>query len=408
MTFKFISVNDALRLRVILNRKKFEINLGYRMSQETLNNALSEQTSVENMHWKKKILLLRAKCEELAMSIGVIDKNTDISSVKAMFKNALTDEGDVCKPVNPDKLFLPFMDKVMNSRRAKGYRQLFNYTIIKIREFDENHASLTFDDITLKWLKDFDEWLSYEAGASKSSRNIHFRNIRTTINRAIDEELTTSYPFRRFKIQTVETRKRSLTIHELRTIFSCEVEEYQEYYRDIFKLIFMLIGINAADLFSLKKITPSGRIEYQRAKTGRLYSIKVEPEAMRIIEKYRGVNGLLNMSDRWNNCAGFLKYTNIALKKIGKMERLPGRGGRKKITPLNPELSTYWARHTWATIASELNIPKDVIAHALGHGSKTVTDVYIDFNQKKVDYANRKVLDYVLYPWMNDTEDEEM
>lgn len=62
-----------------------------------------------------------------------------------------------------------------------------------------------------------------------------------------------------------------------------------------------------------------------------------------------------------------------------------------------PGLSIYWARHTWATIASELDIPKETIAAALGHGGNTVTDIYIDFDQRKIDEANRKVLDWVLY-----------
>jgi integrase len=84
------------------------------------------------------------------------------------------------------------------------------------------------------------------------------------------------------------------------------------------------------------------------------------------------------------------------LKKIGAVER-KGLGGKKIITPLFPKLSTYWARHTWATIAASLDIPKETIAHALGHGSTTVTDIYIDFDMKKVDDANRKVLNYVLY-----------
>lgn len=48
-------------------------------------------------------------------------------------------------------------------------------------------------------------------------------------------------------------------------------------------------------------------------------------------------------------------------------------------------------------MAAELDIPKDTIAAALGHGGNTVTDIYIDFNAKKVDEANRLVLDYVLY-----------
>ena len=54
-----------------------------------------------------------------------------------------------------------------------------------------------------------------------------------------------------------------------------------------------------------------------------------------------------------------------------------------------------WALHTSATIASSLDIPKETIAAALGHGGNTVTDIYIDFDQKKVDEANRKVIDHV-------------
>lgn len=62
-----------------------------------------------------------------------------------------------------------------------------------------------------------------------------------------------------------------------------------------------------------------------------------------------------------------------------------------------PGLTTYWARHTWVAIAASLDIPKDTIAAALGHGETTVTDIYIGFDQNKVDAANRKVLDWVLY-----------
>lgn len=64
-----------------------------------------------------------------------------------------------------------------------------------------------------------------------------------------------------------------------------------------------------------------------------------------------------------------------------------------------PRLTSYWARHTWATIASELNISEDVISRALGHSFSTgaaVTQVYINFNKSKIDQANRKVIDYIL------------
>ena len=62
-----------------------------------------------------------------------------------------------------------------------------------------------------------------------------------------------------------------------------------------------------------------------------------------------------------------------------------------------PKISMYWARHSWATMAAELDVPKETIAAALGHSSNTVTEIYIHFDRTKIDRANRKVLDYVLY-----------
>ncbi|MBQ3689700.1 MAG: hypothetical protein II937_07545 [Bacteroidales bacterium] len=91
----------------------------------------------------------------------------------------------------------------------------------------------------------------------------------------------------------------------------------------------------------------------------------------------------------------FLKQINKELKKIGEVSF--GKHGKKSVKPLFPRLSYYWCRHSWATIASELDIPKETIAHALGHGNNTVTDIYINFDMRKVDKANRQVIDFILH-----------
>ena len=116
---------------------------------------------------------------------------------------------------------------------------------------------------------------------------------------------------------------------------------------------------------------------------------------MEIIDRYRGKKHLLNIRERYENYKNFAHRMNHELQEIGDMRHV-GRGGKKVYTPLFPELTTYWARHTWATIAANLDIPFETISAALGHsyGSAT-TNIYIDFNQKKVDEANRKVIDYV-------------
>ena len=186
-----------------------------------------------------------------------------------------------------------------------------------------------------------------------------------------------------------------------RSLRDYPVEPHQERYRDLFMLIFYLIGINIVDILHVEKIK-NGRIEYRRAKTGRLYSIKVQPEALEIINRYSpGKKYLLNFLDNYNHYEDFRKRFNDNLKKIGKSEYIHtksknGRGIKKKVfEPLFPKITSYYARHTWATFAAELDIPKETIAAALGHGSISVTDRYIHYNTKKVDEANRRVIDYL-------------
>ena len=297
-------------------------------------------------------------------------------------------------PSDDNQLFA-FRLKRFAERKKDSTKAIYMHTYSRMKAYTEDFEQLTFEDITREWLISFENFLAKTA-PSKNARNIHLRNIRAVFNDAIDDEITTAYPFRRFKIRPVPTAKRSLTVEQLRTLFNYPaVEEYARKHLDMFKLMFFFIGINTIDIFNLKDITNEGRIEYRRAKTGRLYSIKVEPEAMEIINQYRGEAFLLDMRNSYNRHQDWSKRLNKALQRIG--ETTIGKRGAKTFKPLFPGLTTYWARHTWATIAAELEIPKETIAAALGHGGNTVTDIYIDFDRKKVDEANRRVIDWVLY-----------
>ena len=257
----------------------------------------------------------------------------------------------------------------------------------------ERHSpDITLDEITPAWLTEFERSM---ASLSVNARSIHLRNIRAVVNYAIDNDLTANYPFRKFRIKHEATRKRSLTVEQLRKLFTMEVEDWQREYRDFFVLTFLLIGINAVDLLHVQGPV-AGRIEYQRSKTKRLYSIKLEPEAAEVAARLRGKAWWLRPLDRYANYRDYLHRANKAMQSVGKVERV-GRGGRKVISPAFPGITSYWMRHSWATIAASLDIPKDTIAAALGHGGNSVTDIYIDFDQRKVDEANRRVIDWVIY-----------
>ena len=268
------------------------------------------------------------------------------------------------------------------NRKAKRTKEIYQVTAHKMLEYDSKVKTKSFEDITKDWLNGFDSFL-LKTSPSVNGRSIHFRNIRAVFRDAMDNEITMSYPFRVFKIKSEQTEKRSLSLDELRRLFSYEGNARQQKAIDIFKLSLFLVGINVSDLCYLDKIGSDGCIHYKRQKTQKRYSIKVEPEAFAIINKYRGKRFLLDFLDEYKNVHTF----TIALSKY--LQTIDGF----------PKLTSYWARHTWATIASEINIPVDVISQALGHSFATgakVTQVYINFNQQKIDDANRRVIDYVL------------
>lgn len=289
---------------------------------------------------------------------------------------------------------LPEVARRFTEIKKPSTRMTYERTLKHIETFISKGHSAVLEEVNKAWLAAFDTYLA-ESNPSPNARALHFRNLRAVFNYAIDEELTTNYPFRRFKIKTVKTAKRNLSVEELRQVFNYGVEEWPVVYRDMFKLSFMLMGVNFADLLNLTKSEMrSGRIEFNRHKTARLYSMKVEPEAMELIRQYAGQEYMLSIMDGRKDYVQFIRQTNHALKCIGTKSV---KGHAPKGEALFPDLTTYWARHTWATIAASLDIPKETIAAALGHGGNTVTDIYIDFDRRKVDEANRKVLDWVLY-----------
>lgn len=301
------------------------------------------------------------------------------------------------------ELFLDYFRKVADQKSPTS-RKLFYATIRRIETLMPNAESLTFASINRSWLTDFLNALK-KTSQSPNYWSIQLRNIRTVWNDARANNIVNNYPFRDFKMPSAPTAKRNLSLEQLRTLIKSKgIGERGDMAIDYFMLSFFLIGINDIDLCHL---TPdnmvNGRLEYNRAKTKKHYSIKIEPEAMAIIEKHRGKKYLLDALDIYTNHAAFAKYMNKQLKRIGEIEEetfQSKRGVRTRLvakSDLPKGLSHYWCRHTWASIAYEAGVSQDTIALGLGHSfGNQVTAIYINPSLQRVDEANRKVIDYVL------------
>lgn len=231
--------------------------------------------------------------------------------------------------------FMEYIELCSNKRTKEIYQATLN-------KIEKAYPYTSLDDINIKWLERF-EADEAKLGNSQNSTAIHLRNIRAIFNYCIDNEYTIQYPFRKFKIKREKTPKRSLTIEELRLLATYPVEPHQERYRDIFMLSFYLLGINMVDLLHLThKSVIKNRIEFRRAKTKRLYSIQITPEANEIIQKYQGEKYLINIMDYYSDYHNFVKQINKYLKQINKKEI---KRKKEVVTPLFPSISTYWARH---------------------------------------------------------------
>ena len=346
----------------------------------------------------KRINLLVAQ-KKLAVDTAILRlmEGGELSSLNARQlrdRIQLLIDPDAMEKASAARLFRARYLRYMGLQSNKNTHWLYERTLKKLDAFDPKLGCKKFEDVTKDYIQNFENYCAKTE--KKNSRNIHLRNIRAVFNDAIDAEITNYYPFRKYAIKPEATRKKALTVEQLRALIASPCEPYQRQYRDMFLLMFMLRGVNAGDLFLAK---PSdildGRFDYRRNKVGTLFSVKLEPEALEIINRYKGKRYLLNPMEAYSDYKDYLHHLNDALKEIG---RPLGKRGKVEGPGIFPGLSSNWARHTWATIASKLDIPKEVISKSLGHSfGLSVTDIYIDFDNSKVDEANRHILDFILY-----------
>lgn len=352
---------------------------------------------------------LQLDIEELAVNGYEVDKMKAAEIKKAVMAKRGNDgengngEGN---GTGNETAFGTFAEKFIARRGKEKTRQVYEMTLRKMGGYCDV-GRLRFADISVGWLRDFEQWLG--ATCSVNTRGIHLRNIRAVMNAAIDEGVVPAdlYPFRRFKIKKEETMKRSLSVGDLRRLRDYPCEGWQRKYVDVFMLSFYLAGINLVDLMGLPPLGADGVIRYRRSKTGVLCQLSVPPEARAIIERYRGERHLLWFGERlkpgaegWHD---WLHRFNEGLQKVGPsgymyVRRKGQCGGKQRVKVYNalfPELTSYWARHTWATLAAEIDVPDAVIDAALGHRSPCrMADIYIRRDARKVDEAVRRVIEY--------------
>lgn len=315
---------------------------------------------------------------------------------------------ELCKRLSADKrrnqtTVLQYFDEVIERLRKGerlGYAAVFVSTRNYLSKF-RGGKDFTFPDITTSFIVRFDEYLSM-SGMKPNSVFVPMRTFKTLVNSARKEDLVKEdfNPFKDFsftKYRRDKPHKRAILREEIRKIEHLELTPGTQLYlaRDYFIFIYYCAGINFIDLAYLKKENiRDNRLIYIRRKTKEMINVVLLPPAQQILSYYQEQHSnsegylfpILNETHASAESKDYridkvLKQVNKALKTLAEQAGIA----------IN--LTTYVARHSFATNMKSSGVSTAIISQALGHESERTTQIYLDsFGNTIMDEAMKSIL----------------
>jgi len=265
--------------------------------------------------------------------------------------------------------------------------------ILKKQTKLRKQKDISFKKLNYKTLIEFESFL-LKRGLKTNGISFHLRTLRAIYNRAINSNVASinDYPFKKYKIKNEKTIHRAISKEELKRIKNHKSDDKSvDFAKDCFMFSFYTRGMSFIDLANLKhENIHENTLQYRRSKTGQPFTIKLTDNALAIIEKYTNLNP--------NNSYVFpiikhenRKYTEYrnALTLVNKKLKIIGKSINCSIP-----LTTYVARHSWATIAKHDGVSTSIISEGLGHATEHTTQIYLDsFGNDVIDKANDIITD---------------
>jgi integrase len=395
-TSKILSNGEhPIMLRVIKDRKPKYISLNLSCSKSLWNDK-------ENIPSKKHPLynsivnkINKKKLEASKLIIGLETDDLELSAEQIQLKL----KAEIKNKVSVFNYFNETIEKLEKSNRI-GYANIFKSTKNSFMKF-RNNKDLNFLDITPSLILKYEEWF-YERDVKMNSVFVFLRTFKTLINNAKKEGITKTdfNPFKDIsftKFRRIKTSKRAISKDEIISISKLDIKEGTALSdaRNYFLFSYYSRGINFIDMANLKwSNIANNRLIYERKKTKELLSIGLLDPAKLILDYYEKFkekeSGFIFpiLSDKYNTAKSIdnridkmLKIVNSNLKIIGSQA-----GIKEKLT-------TYVARHSYATVMKKSGVPTAIISEALGHESEKTTQIYLDsFENIVIDEASKSIL----------------
>ena len=303
----------------------------------------------------------------------------------------------VNKPVKRktvQEVFNQYIQELESANRLR-YADMYKCTMHSLIKFNK-HLDIPFSDMDTIWLKRYEVWLQSQ-GLAINTLGTRFRHLRVIYNFAIEEKIVKSeyYPFNSFKVSKLSqtTAKRSIQKDEILSVLNYQGQTPLECLAiDLFTFSYLAAGINFGDIARLTKDNIlENRLIYIRKKTQKQIKVSLQEQAIKLIQKYSMPDNpylfpILSSfhkteQQKVNRIHKIIAKVNKSLKEIGERLNIP------------IDLTTYVARHSFATVLKRSGVNTSLICEALGHSSERVTHIYPDsFGNDQMEDAMKNLL----------------
>tara|TARA_R110000764_G_scaffold240089_1_gene342324 strand:- start:97005 stop:98258 length:1254 start_codon:yes stop_codon:yes gene_type:complete len=348
-----------------------------------------------NHELAEKVYKAKELANELGPSIDRLDVNGFIELIKDKWDQ---NKGSEIRKKIENRISITSWGNVLVQRKmnsnSPGTARWYKDSIKALKKFKDGQDVLLYD-ITVSFLRDFESH-HLGKGNCRNTIGMYLRAIRSIYNSAIEEDqfAPIKNAFKHYKIPTsTRTKKRTVSKEKLNNIKMLDYDLGTPLWhtKNYTLVMFYCRGMNFIDMVKIRvRDISNGRLYYGRSKTGDPFSVKITDGLQKILEYYlkdKEPQDFLFPTNYDGSSKHYQKYKsqrrrmNERLKVIAKDAGIEG------------SFTTYYIRHSWATIAKYMGISTEIICEGLGHSSIKTTEIYLkDFENAILDEANERIV----------------
>lgn len=377
-----------LVFQVIHNRRKKLLYTGYRMKEEVfdesegkiMNGVGSTFTATEVVKMNRELRKMR---NQIDIRIRQLERTREEFTVEDILTQNAFGTG------KSQFYLLRYINAQIERKqelKKVGMAAAYKSTRSSLAKFI-GCPDVRMSEVDLAFVRRYEDFL-YSNGASGNTVSYYLRNLRSLYNQAVTDGYHPrgEYPFAKAQTRPAKTVKRALSRTDMQNLadLNLENEPELEFTRDLYLFSFYAQGMAFVDIVLLKKTDIcNGVLTYSRHKSKQLIRIVVTPQMQGVIDKYNTENEYLFPIISGEYASEYQKY-RLALGRINRhLKKIA------VVADIKVPLTTYTARHTWATLARDYGAPISVISAGLGHTSEEMTRVYLkDFDVSMLNQVN--------------------